>query len=72
MTPLLELQADLAKYKAARDRILASGQSYTVDGVTFTTASLTQLEAAIATLEYRIASVSGSAMHRTAVFRGRG
>ena len=40
MATLESLQATLAKYEAERDRILASGSSYGVDGTTRSSAAL--------------------------------
>jgi len=70
MATLAELQAGLAKYKAARDRILL-GQSYEVSGRKLTRANLRDVEAAIDRLEQRIAIAQGGGLRgRTAVFGG--
>ena len=49
-----ELRATLAKYTAARDRILANGATVTVDGTQYTEATFFRLEDTIAQLEQRI------------------
>jgi hypothetical protein len=51
---LAELQADLAKYQAARDAILAGAQSYSINGRAVTRASLSDIEKTISALEARI------------------
>lgn len=70
MADLSKLQADLAKYEAARDAILL-GQSYEVAGRKLTRADLRVIESAIERLEQRIASVKvGGIRSSTAVFGG--
>jgi len=70
MATLAELQAGLAKYKAARDRILL-GQSYEVSGRKLTRANLRDVEARIAELEQRIAiAQSGGIRTSTVTFGG--
>jgi hypothetical protein len=54
---LADLQADLVKYKAARDAILAGAQSYSINGRAVTRASLPDIEKTISTLEARIGRV---------------
>lgn len=56
MSTITELQADLAKYKSARDRILDSGQDVRdSSGRRLTSADLDALEKRISDLEARIA-----------------
>lgn len=56
MATTAELQATLAKYEAARDKILDGAQSYTTpDGVTYTRGRLFRLENKIDELQRRIA-----------------
>lgn len=71
MADLSKLQADLAKYEAARDAILL-GQAYEVAGRKLTRANLRDVEAAITSLEQRIAIAKsgGRLVSRTAVFGG--
>ncbi|WP_034627450.1 hypothetical protein [Desulfocurvibacter africanus] len=70
MASLAELQADLAKYKAARDAALL-GQSYEVTGRKLTRANLRDINEAIAGLEQRIAiAQSGGISTSTVTFGG--
>jgi len=55
MATLAELQEDLAKYKAARDRILEGGQASGTGGANVTRANLETIEKRIENLEARIA-----------------
>jgi uncharacterized membrane protein YgaE (UPF0421/DUF939 family) len=75
MTTLSELQADLAKYKAARDRILSSGQSFAdATGRQISEGTLFRLENKINELENRIAMLqnSGKLSGYQPVFGGHG
>ncbi len=70
-----EMKETLAKYKAARDKILESGQSYKIGDREFTRADLRLLEERIELLESKIdTSLSvnaGKFKYATAVFSGR-
>lgn len=72
MATLSEIQAELAKYRAARDAILTGGQSYTVDGITYSRGTLFRLEKTIGDLEHReaIALRSGRLPHGNVKFGG--
>jgi hypothetical protein len=73
MSTIAELQADLEKYKAARDRILTGAQDVSDSGGRrMTHADLKVLEQSIADLERRIsiASNSGRAPGSSVVFGG--
>lgn len=59
MANLVELQADLAKYRAARDKILLGGQAYSGPGISKQSASLEAIEKTIEKLERKIAMLSG-------------
>lgn len=72
MATLESLQATLTLYEAERDRILVNGASYGTDGTTREATRLETLNREISILESRIAIVSGSRLHTTAVFGGRG
>lgn len=69
MSDLATLQADLAKYVAARDAILTGGQSYTVDGVQFSRGTLFRLEDKIDQLRADIAVMQNGGIRR---LRSRG
>jgi hypothetical protein len=60
MASLSQLQADLVKYTAARDKILAGGQVVEVNGTTFTRGSLAAIETSIRDLELRIGLAGNS------------
>jgi len=75
MSTLSELQSDLAKYKAARDRILTNGQSISdASGRQTTEGTLFRLESKITELEQRIAVVDngGKLTGYQPVFGGNG
>jgi len=55
MSDAAVLQAELAKYVAARDRILDGAQSYELDGVQYTRATFFRLEDKIEELRASLA-----------------
>jgi hypothetical protein len=73
MATLTELQERLALYKAAEQRILETGQAYTLGGQQYTRANLGQIQAMIRTLEQQITTLSSSGRlsHAQTVFGGR-
>lgn len=76
MATLTELQADLATYKAARDRILTGAQEASLGGQRSRQAELAEINRAIRELETRIALARASSggvrvTHTQAVFQGR-
>jgi hypothetical protein len=73
MATVASLTATLAKYEAARDAVLTTGQSYRIDDREFTRADLEFLEAQIDKLETKIASAQagGKLKFASAVFGGR-
>nr|WP_321513150.1 hypothetical protein [uncultured Pseudodesulfovibrio sp.] len=54
MATIAELQSELTKYLDARDRILASGQSVTIDGDQYNEATFFRLEDKITDLRNEI------------------
>lgn len=66
-----ELRATLAKYEAARDRILGGAQSVTVEGTQYTEATFFRVYDAITDYENRIALVRRGGFARSA-YVGRG
>lgn len=72
MATISELQTTLAKYQTARDKILDSGQSYSLDGFHYTRADLSSLEKHIERIEQSIAVLShrGRLRYSIAVFSG--
>jgi hypothetical protein len=73
MATVASLTATLAKYEAARDAVLTTGQSYRIDDREFTRADLAFLESQIERLETKISMASGGGKLKaaSAVFGGR-
>jgi hypothetical protein len=60
MTTINELQSEISLLKAAREKILTGGQSYTISGRTFLRGDLKILSDEIRLLEMRLAMASGA------------
>ena len=72
MATLAELRAKKAQYDAAEDLILEQGESFTIDGDTFTSANLPALQRKITHLENRIAILKRGGGFARSAYVGRG
>lgn len=72
MATVASLTAALAKYEAARDAVLTTGQSYRIDDREFTRADLAFLESQIERIEQKITFAgSGRLTFGRAIFGGQ-